>query len=229
MNSNINILVVEDNEDINKLLYSILIKEGYNVRCTYSGTEAMMCLEQYKYDLVLLDLMLPGVSGENIIKEIRKVNFMPIIVISAKTKQDDRLNALKIGADDFIVKPFDVEEVLVRVNVQLRRYKDFSPALNSNNKILYREIELNNENRQVFVNEIELIVTSREFDILYLLINNPNKVFTRANLFESVWKDNFLGDYNTVNVHISNLRAKLSKLTKEEYIQTVWGIGFKLK
>ena len=230
MNLNKKILVVEDDWDINGLLCKILIQNGYEVRGAYSGTEAKMCVEQYEYDLIILDLMLPGICGEELIKEIRKLHVMPIIVASAKTSSEDKINVLKMGADDFISKPFDINEVLARVEAQLRSYTRFSHQDNINNKLKHKNLVLDIDSRQVHVNNIEINLTAREFDILELLITNPNKVFTRANLFESVWKDDFIGDDNTVNVHISNLRSKISKADKEnEYIQTVWGIGFKLK
>lgn len=224
------ILVVEDDWDINGLLCKVLSQNGYEVRGAYSGSEAKMCVEQYKYDLIILDLMLPGISGEELISEIRKNNVMPIIVASAKTSAEDKIAVLKMGADDFISKPFDINEVLARVEAQLRRYTEFSSSATISNKLNHKNLVLDSDSRQVHVNDIEINLTVREFDILELLITNPNKLFTRANLFESVWKDEFMGDDNTVNVHISNLRSKISKLDKEnEYIQTVWGIGFKLK
>lgn len=224
------ILVVEDDSDINGLLCKILIQNGYDVRGAYSGSEAKMCIEQFEYDLIILDLMLPGVSGEELIKEIRKNYFMPIIVSSAKTSTEDKIFVLKLGADDFIIKPFDINELLARVEAQLRRYTKFSTKNNINNKIIHKNLELDIDSRQVFVNKKEVNLTVIEFDILNLLITNPNKVFTRSNLFESVWNDEFMGYDNTVNVHVSNLRNKLSKFDKDnEYIQTVWGIGFKLK
>lgn len=223
------IIVVEDDIDINNLLYNILQKNGYNVKQAYSGTEAKMYINMYNYDLILLDLMLPGENGENLIDEIRKDKFMPIIVISAKTNQEDKINVLKLGADDFISKPFDINEVNARVEAQLRRYNKFSISKENKSKIKHKNITLDRESRQVFIFNQEVSLTLREFSILELLITNKNKVFTRENLFESIWQNEFLGDYNTVNVHMSNLRSKLAKLDKEEYIQTVWGIGFKLK
>lgn len=229
MNSNISVLVVEDDWDINGLLCKILEKEGYSVRAAYSGTEAKMCVEQYDYDLILLDLMLPGVSGEELIGEIRRKKVMPIIVISAKVELEDKIEVLKLGADDYICKPFDINEVLARVEAQLRRYISFSASKNSS-KLTHKNIVLDLDSRQTFIKGKEVSLTAREFSILELLMANPHKVFTRANLFESVWGDEFMGDDNTVNVHVSNLRSKVASADKdEEYIQTVWGIGFKLK
>lgn len=228
MKSQANILVVEDDEDINDLLCNILKRNEYNVQSAYSGTEAKLRIEHNDYGLLLIDLMLPGENGENLIKEIRKEKFMPIIVISAKINQQDKINALNLGADDFITKPFDINEVLARVTAQLRRYTRFSLHKDIDNKIKHKNIILDKDSRQVFIHDKECSLTAREFSILELLMNNKNKVFTRENLFESIWENEFLGDYNTVNVHVSNLRNKLAKLDKEEYIQTVWGIGFKL-
>lgn len=230
MGLNKKILVVEDDLDINGLLCKMLIQNGYEVRGAYSGSEANMCIEQFEYDLIILDLMLPGICGEELLTEIRKKHVMPIIVTSAKVSVEDKISVLKMGADDFINKPFNINEVLARVEAQLRRYTKFSSQNGIRNKLVHKNLELNIESRQVHVNGQEVVLTVREFDILEILIANPNKVFTRANLFESVWKDDYIGDDNTVNVHISNLRSKISKFDKNnEYIQTVWGIGFKFK
>ncbi|MBU5675500.1 response regulator transcription factor [Alkaliphilus sp. MSJ-5] len=229
MRDNINILVVEDDIDINNLLCKMLSKQGYNVRAAYSGSEAKMCLEYYDFQLVLLDLMLPGIAGEDIISHIRKMKNMPIIVISAKLAQDTKIEVLKLGADDFIIKPFDINEVLARVEAQLRRYMVFSNTNEKQNILSHKDLILNSETVEVTIKGKPVSVTAREFAILELLMSYPNKVFTKANLFEAVWKDEFLGDDNTVNVHISNLRSKLAKADPNtEYIHTVWGIGFKM-
>lgn len=229
MNSDINILVVEDDNDINNLLCRILGKQGYNVRGAYSGTEAKLCLEMQNYHLVLIDLMLPGISGEELISDIRSKKTMPIIVISAKDFQETKIDVLKLGADDFVAKPFDVEEVAARVEAQLRRFMVFSKSNEQKNVLKHRNLILNKDTMEVMVKDVPISLTAREFSILELLLSYPNKVFTKANLFEHVWKDNYLGDDNTVSVHISNLRSKLSAADKDaEYIRTVWGIGFKL-
>lgn len=224
----IKILVVEDDSDINNLLANILIDEGYDVTQAFSGTEAKFCIKEKDFQLILMDLMLPGLSGEELIKEIRKNNNSSIIVISAKDDIDSKVNVLKIGADDYIIKPFDGREVLVRIEVALRRSLNSENA-ESNKVILYKDIELEKSTRKVFVKNIEVYLTAKEFDILYLLLHNPKKIFSKNNIFESVWKEEFLGDDNTVNVHVSNLRNKLNKINKEEnYIKTIWGIGFKM-
>ena len=222
------ILVVEDDPDINRLLCKILENNGYDVRPAFSGSEAMLWAEKYEYDLVLLDLMLPGLSGEEFIARIRGQRTMPILVLSAKVGVEDRVNVLRLGADDFIPKPFDNNEVLARVEAQLRRYQQFSAGAGEKRVLRLRDLELDRDAISVTVGGTPVTLTAREFEILALLLSAPNKVFTRAQIYERVWGEEFFGDDNTVNVHVSNLRAKLSKVSDQEYIKTVWGIGFKM-
>ena len=221
------ILVVEYDQDINRLLCRILTDGGYDVRPAFSGSEAILWAEQYDYDLVLLDLMLPGITGEEFIARMRKKRTMPIIVLSAKAGLEDRVNVLRLGADDFIPKPFDNAEVLARVEAQLRRYKQFS-APGGGQVLRCGDLELDREAIRVTAGGREVSLTAREFEILSLLMSHPRKVFTREQLYESAWGGEYMGDDNTVNVHISNLRSKLSKVSDQEYIKTVWGIGFKM-
>lgn len=226
---NCHILVVEDDQDINRLLCRILTDGGYNVRPAFSGSEAVLWAEQYDYDLVLLDLMLPGLTGEEFIARIREKRTMPILVLSAKAGLEDRVNVLRLGADDFIPKPFDNAEVLARVEAQLRRYKEFAPASRTDQgPLTHGDLWLDRESFRVVAGGKEVPLTSREFEILSLLMTYPRKVFTREQLYRSVWDGEYIGDDNTVNVHISNLRAKLAKASDTEYIKTIWGIGFKL-
>lgn len=229
MLDNIKILIVEDDENINRLLGDMLHKNKYITRAAYSGTEALIYLENNEWDMVILDLMLPGINGEDLLVKIRKNKQMPVIIISAKEGKDVRINTLRMGADDFISKPFDVDEVCARIDSSIRRYKEFSSAAIFNGIYKYKEISLNKDNREVFVNEVKAPLTSIEFEILSLLISYPRKVFSKANVFESVWKSEYLCDDNTINVHISNLRSKLTKAgATNDYIQTVWGIGYKI-
>lgn len=224
-----NILVVEDDQDINRLLCKVLETAGYHCRPAFSGSEALLWANQYHYDLVLLDLMLPGLAGEEFIAEIRKKQTMPILVLSAKAGLESRVNVLRLGADDFIPKPFDNAEVLARVEAQLRRYKQFSGCEDAAASVFScGDLVLNRECVTVTAGGEPVNVTAREFEILSLLLSHPKKVFTREQLYEQVWGGEFFGDDNTVNVHISNLRAKLAKISSTEYIKTVWGIGFKM-
>lgn len=222
------ILVVEDDPDINRLLCTILENAGYNCRPAYSGSEAQLWTQKYQYDLVLLDLMLPGLTGEELIRELRRKRTMPILVLSAKAGLADRVNVLRLGADDFIPKPFDNDEVLARVEAQLRRYKEFDRGGSGGQLLTHGALALDQEGMSVTVDGQPVNLTAREFRILELLMVHPKKVFTREQLYEQVWNGEYMGDDNTVNVHISNLRAKLNKVCKGEYIKTVWGIGFKL-
>lgn len=219
-----NILVVEDDSAINNLLAEILTRKGYAVMQAYSGTEARLLLEQNAFSLILLDLMLPGLTGEELLRQLRLKSNAPVIVLSAKDAFQDKINALHIGADDYMTKPFDEGELLARVEANLRRAGDTYAT--PSGAITYKDISLDKESRIVTVGGNMVTFTAREFDILVLLMSNPKKVFTKSNLYQSVWKDEFFGDDNTVNVHISKIRSKLGDA---EYIQTVWGIGFKMQ
>ena len=223
----IHILVVEDDPDINNLLYKIVTGAGYDCRQAWSGSEAALLAEKYSYDLILLDLMLPGLTGEEFIAQLRRRKTMPIIVLSAKAGVEARVSVLRLGADDFIPKPFDNEEVLARVEAQLRRYKQFSePA--AEGVLRWGDLVLDRESVTATIDGRPVPLTAREFQILALLMANPKKVFTREQIYVQVWGEDFMGDDNTVNVHISNLRSKLAKVSEREYIKTVWGIGFKM-
>lgn len=224
-----NILVIEDDASINALIVELLKEAGYSVQSAYSGTEGKLRLEMEAFDLVMMDLMLPGMTGEELIEEIRKKKVMPIIVVSAKVGMETRIEVLRMGADDFIAKPFNNEEVIARVEAQLRRYQVFSQSSEEKKLLEYKNLVLDLEKFKAYINEKEVELTAREFKILQTLMMQPKKVFTRANLFESVWEETYMGDDNTINVHISNIRGKLAKLDhKQDYIETVWGIGFKM-
>lgn len=228
MNNKISILVIEDDSDISNMICDLLQQNSYNARPVYSGTEALMVLNN-KIDLILLDLMLPGLKGELVLHEIRKHSNVPVIVLTAKSDKTSTINLLKSGADDYIVKPFNNDELLARIEAQLRRYNQSSSSPNKNNKLTYKDISVDVENFLVEVGNTQVNLTKREFLILELLMKYPKKVFTKSNLYEHVWNDEFFGDENTINVHISNIRSKLSNANPaEEYIQTVWGIGFKM-
>lgn len=223
-----NILVVEDDPDINKLLCRILEGAGYACRPAFSGSEAALWAGQYEYDLVLLDLMLPGLTGEEFIAQMRQKKTMPIIVLSAKAGLEDRVNVLRLGADDFIPKPFDNLEVLARVEAQLRRVKKFSAPPAQKQQLSCGDLLLDRDEFTVTAGGSPVTLTAREFEILALLMEYPKKVFTREQIYQHVWGEDYFGDDNTVNVHISNLRSKLGKASDREYIKTIWGIGFKM-
>lgn len=223
------ILVVEDDVDINNLITKTLKNREFQITQAFSGSEASLQLSICEFDIILLDLMLPGITGEELIKQIRAIKEIPIIVISAKTSLQDKIKVLNLGADDYITKPFESEEIIARVNSQLRRYRKFDMQLNKNKEYKFKELTLDEESRQAKVKNIDLALTAHEFDILCILLKNPNKVYSREALYESVWKNGYYGEDNSVNVHVSNIRKKIKEiLLDEEYIKTVWGIGFKL-
>lgn len=222
------ILIVEDDTDINRLLGKILREADYITIAAYSGTEARLLLEREMPDLIILDLMLPGISGEELLQEIRIIKrlHIPVLVLSAKNSLHDKVALLKNGADDYITKPFEPEEVIARVQASLRRSGKDTLA----DEIIYKKLKLYQSSRKVVLNEKELNLTAHEFDILFLLMQNPKKVYSRESLYELVWHGGYYGENNTVNVHISNIRKKIKeKDPTAEYIQTVYGIGFKLQ
>lgn len=233
------ILIVEDDADINQILAKIMQKQGHETVQAFSGSEADLRIfmnEEIPYDLIMLDLMLPGIMGEDLIQKIREKSEVPVIVLSAKTALEDRVRVLNLGADDYLIKPFEKEEVIARVNGALRRYKRFqttpvqqTEAAETEQQVLtYKELMLYPEERVAKLCGTELSLTAHEYELLLLLVQNPGKVYSRENLYEQVWQGGYYGEDNTVNVHISNLRKKLAAFTDEEYIKTVWGIGFKM-
>lgn len=225
---NKNILIVEDDDAINKLLSDIVREQQYTPHSAYSGTEAMLYINQQQWDLILLDMMLPGLSGEEVLKNITAAGASPVIIISARDAQEVKVSALRLGADDYITKPFDVAEVSARIESVMRRFN--RPNQVTSTVLVHKEIVLDADARTVKVNDSEVTLTAREFAILYTLISNPEKVFSKANIFESAWNETFHGDDNTVNVHMSNLRSKLADAADDaDYIETVWGMGYKMK
>lgn len=225
------ILVVEDDVDINNLIKMTLEKCDYKIIQAFSGSEAELRIDMDTFNMILLDLMLPGVSGEQLIQNIRDKVDVPIIVISAKSALEDKVNLLNIGADDYITKPFQCEELIARVNSHLRRNRKVKMQINEKEYKIYKfkDLILEEESREVMVKERNIALTSHEFEILSILIKNPDKVYSREVLYEKVWKNGYYGEDNSVNVHISNIRKKIKEVVAdEEYIKTVWGIGFKM-
>ncbi len=242
------VLVVEDDNIINDMIHEAMERTGYECLQAFSGTEGIMLVKTEKVDLVILDLMLPGKRGEDVIKEIKAIKNIPVIIVSAKDGIDSKVELLKNGADDYLTKPFDIKELEVRVEVRLRRYRESIgaetvPGSAENNRtesksesskdkqttIAYKELELNTDSFQVTVNKNPIDLTKHEFRILELLMKNPNRAFSKQAIYDFAWDDSYLGEDKTINVHISNIRKKIKVYTETEYIETVWGIGFKLK
>ncbi|MBO4864698.1 MAG: response regulator transcription factor [Eubacterium sp.] len=231
------VLVVEDDREIRSLLSKVLSENEYEVTEAKDGKEASQYIREDLYDIILMDMMLPYKSGDVLIRELRDSedavkSRTPIIVLSAKTMKDTRLEVLKMGADDYIIKPFDLDEVLVRIEVVLRRSEaeNATEEAGSSGQVLsFMGIELNKDLNTVTYEGEPLKLTSKEMSLLELFFRNPKKTFSKANLYEAVWEDTYYCEDNTINVHMSNLRGKLKKATGLEIIETVWGIGYKLK
>ena len=233
------LLIEEDDNEINHMLTELLRSNGYRSQSAYSGTEALLylrgqCGEQSTVNerprAVILDLILPGMTGEELLHNMKEIdNNIPVIVASAKDDVHTRVELLRAGADDYIVKPFDTEELLARLEVALRRSAKTQGVVKPGGMLTFKDIVIEPDEYRVTAAGQEVTLTKREFMILELLMSNPNKVFTKNNIYESVWNEEFVGEDNAVNVHISNIRQKLAKVNGDEtYIQTVWGIGFKM-
>lgn len=228
------ILVAEDDTEINKLICKILEKGGYRAVSAFSGTEAELRFGMEIVDMVILDLMMPGMDGESLLRKIRtdRKSEIPALVLSAKSALEDKVTLLKSGADDYMTKPFEPDELLARVYALLRRSgaKEERPeAVFGEQALTFKSLKLLKKGRQVSVKEKTLTLTPHEYEILLLLMEEPDKVFSRESLYEKVWKGGYYGEDNTVNVHVSNLRKKIAAVDgEEEYIKTVWGIGFKM-
>lgn len=225
------VLIAEDDDDINHMLSDLLDGQGYRTQSAFSGTEALLYIEREAPAAVILDLMLPGMTGEELLLRIKETDAgTAVIVASAKDDVRTRVALLRAGADDYVVKPFDTDELLARLEAVLRRNGQGSRHTATESKLTFKDIVMEPEEFAVTVAGQEVALTRREYLILELLVCNPGKVFTRNNIYESVWNGEYLGEDNAVNVHISNIRQKLAKANSEEtYIQTVWGIGFKMK
>lgn len=225
------ILIVEDDTDINNLIAAILKRQGYEVIQSFSGTEAVLRLELETFQLVILDLMLPGMNGETLLKNIREKmkNEIPVLVLSAKASLADKVQLLTSGADDYMTKPFEPEELAARVYSCLRRSRKAAVSEPAKECLQFKHLLFFPDSRRVTVKEQELTLTPYEYEILSLLVQSPEKVFSRESLYEQVWKGGYYGEDNTVNVHVSNLRKKIAAADPDEdYIKTIWGIGFKM-
>ena len=216
------ILVIDDDIHISNVLEEILVKEGYKVIRAYSGTEALLILDRIQPDLILLDLMLPGLNGEEVLPKIKGI---PVIVVSAKIDIDNKIELLLRGASDYITKPFNMKELLARITVQLRRatFVEHSPILT------YKELKLNTDTYTVTISDYEIKLTKTECALLKLLMQNPSQVMTKSLILERISEDTPDCTESSLKMHVSNLRKKLRDVNGKDYIEAVWGIGFKLR
>ena len=226
MEKQFTIMVVEDDTNINNLLKTALEKAGYKVLQAFSGTEAELILQMRdSIALVLLDLMLPRISGEEVLKHIRERGNLPVIVLTARDSLDEKIGMLTQGADDYITKPFEIPEVIARIQVQLRH----AGREIENKQMTYRDLVLDKVTYQVRIEGKEVPqITKQEFAILELLVSHPKQVFSKEDIFSYAWNEPYMGETKTLDVHISNIRKKIKQVTTDEYIETVWGIGYRL-
>lgn len=222
------ILVVEDDREINSMLCEMLDENGYAAEGAFTGMEGLSRLRSGSYDLLILDLMLPYKSGDAVLQELRSFSSLPAIVISAKDTVQNKLDLFHLGADDYLTKPFDLDEVLVRVEAVLRRCGS-SKTQRAPEILQAGKLAVDTESKTASVDGQELELTAKEYGILELLMRYPHKVFSKANLFESIWNEEYACEDNTLNMHMSNLRNKLKAADPEtEYIKTVWGMGYRM-
>lgn len=219
------ILIAEDDNGINSMLQTALTREGYVCVGAYSGTEALLRLQSETFSLVILDLMLPGLEGQEVLRQARKFTDVPVIVLSAKDALDTKVDLLTLGANDYMIKPFELPELIARVMVQLRNTRH--PE--SGSRVLsYDALSMDMDSKAFSANGNIVPLTAQELKIMELFLRHPGKVFSKNEIYEYAWDDYYIGEDKTINVHISNIRQKLKKYAGREYIETVWGLGFKL-
>lgn len=230
------VLIVEDDREIRTLFANFLKEKGMEITQAGDGDTAYSHLQKKSFDMILLDMMLPFKTGAELIKLLRENKnkagnaYTPVIVISAKTDLETRLNALQAGADDYITKPFDLNEVYVRIEAVLRRSEGGAYVKTEESESFSAlGVTYNLTDQEVSYEGKTIKLTAKEMKLLYLFLKNPTKTFSKANLYQSVWEDDYIYEDNTINVHMSNLRKKLSEATGKEIIETVWGIGYRLK
>ena len=222
-----NILVVDDEKLIVKGIKFSLEQEGMGVEAAYDGEEALNFIKSGKFDLVVLDVMLPKMDGLEVCQRTREFSNIPIIMLTAKGEDMDKIMGLEYGADDYLTKPFNILELKARIKAILRRSKQKTDAKEKKNVLKVRDLELIFESRRVFIGEREANLTAKEFDLLELLMENPGKVYSRENLLDTVWGYDYPGDVRTVDVHVRRLREKIEENPSEpKYIFTKWGVGY---
>ena len=227
------ILVIEDDIDLCRLLKDSLEQEGYEVFLCYDGISGWKEIKQREYQLVVLDIMLPYKNGYEVLQEIRKESIVPVLMLTAKDSEGDRVSGLRMGADDYLTKPFYNSEFLARVSSLLRRYMVFNDSgdrIGNKDSIIIEKLRIYERRREVFKGETELDLTAKEFDLLWFLAKNRGQVFTKKQIYRAVWKEEYAFDDNNIMVHIRRLRKKLEDDPEHPfYILTVWGVGYKFR
>lgn len=222
------ILIAEDDKEINRLMGEFLSEQGYTCLSVTNGLDAVRAVRTESPDMMLLDLMLPLKSGDSVLNEIRTFTQMPVIVVSAKDTVQNKIELMRLGADDYITKPFDLDELLVRIEAVLRRCR--IEEKEEEKFLTFKNITIDTVSKKITVNGKEIILSSKEYGILEVLLQNQDKLFSKANLYESVWNEKYMNDDNIMKVHMSNIRSRLKEADPDtEYIETVWGMGYRLK
>lgn len=222
------ILVVDDDQNICELLRLYIEKEGFEVTIANDGRRALECFEAQKPDLIMLDIMLPELDGWQVCREIRKKSQCPIIMLTAKGEVFDKVLGLELGADDYVVKPFEAKEVVARIKAVLRRYGQVENE-NAVKEVKYDKLSINLTNYELRVNGEQIDTPPKEMELIYHLASNPNRVFTRDQLLDEVWGFDYYGDSRTVDVHVKRLREKLEGVSDQWALKTVWGVGYKFE
>lgn len=221
------VLVVDDEKLIVKGIKFSLEQDGMEVDCAYDGEEALQLARNTEYDIVILDLMLPKIDGLSVCQQIREFSDMPIIMLTAKGEDMDKIMGLEYGADDYITKPFNILEVKARMKVIMRRNNKNSNKTDNGRYIISGDLRLDKDGRRLYIKDNEINLTAKEFDVLELLVLNPNKVYGRDNLLNIIWGYDYPGDARTVDVHIRRLREKIEEVPSEpKYVHTKWGVGY---
>ena len=218
------ITIIEDDTDIRNMITKFLINQKYEVCSAPNGKEGIELCKRILPDIIILDLMLPALSGDNVLKQLRTFTNIPVIVVSAKTMVQSKIDLLRMGADDYMTKPFNLYELLARIEANLKRSVPASQKEDLH--LRYKDIEI--ENCTVYIKGTMVQFTSTELAILILLLQYPQKIFSKQNIYESIWQEEYAYDNDTINTHISNIRKKIKRYTDTDYIETVWGIGYKL-
>ncbi|MDR6550920.1 response regulator transcription factor [Paenibacillus qinlingensis] len=225
------ILIVDDDKEIANLVSIYMLNEGFKIVLAYNGEQALIALEENAVSLIILDVMMPGIDGMEVCRKVRENRTIPILMLSAKTQDMDKVLGLITGADDYMIKPFNPLELAARVKSLLRRSFQYNtvPNRDAEHVLKIQALEINKANHKVTADGRDIPLTNREFEILYLLAVHPGRVFGAEEIFQLIWQENYYFSNNTVMVHISNLRDKLEKELGYKLIQTVWGVGYKIE
>lgn len=221
------ILIIEDDISIAELERDYLEADGFEVRLVHDGKTGLSLALEGGFSLIILDLMLPGIDGFAVCRQLRAESEVPVLMVSAKRDDIDKIRGLGLGADDYITKPFSPGELVARVKSHINRFERLTGSESKDRGLIVRGLRIEQESRRVFLNDKEVLLTGKEFDVLFMLASNPNRVYKKEEIFDRIWKDSF-GDITTVTVHIRKIREKIEyDPSNPQYIETIWGVGYR--